>query len=278
MNNTISQWICSVVVFTLTGFTMTGAWAAADAEKEAKHEMRKMQAQLSAAQKEKTDLAAQLENIKKQLGEMGAKSSALEKKSGGQKKQFAELTTKLQESEANLQKMTQQFTDTSTSLQQVQKEKELLQKEKEQENKRLSGDIRVCEKKNTDLYRISTELLEKYQSKGIFTALLQAEPFTQLEKVKMQNLMQEYKDKTEAAKIATSKVSVSPKVNETVASGNSTQPTSKVPLAVAQNVNNSGPDPVSQSNDMLGTNAAGSATANLPDKTAASNVKHALPQ
>jgi chromosome segregation ATPase len=204
MKNRISQWLCFMTAtFVLSGFGLSGAWAAADAEKEAKHEMRKIQAQLSEAQKEKAELAAKVEELKKQLGEVGAKSAVLEKKTGGQKKQFAELTEKFQESESNLQKMTLQYSETKNSLLQVQKEKEQLQKEKEQEQKRLSGDVQVCEKKNDELYRISVDIIEKYRAKGVFTALMQAEPFTQLESVRMQNLMQEYKDKTNAAKLAT---------------------------------------------------------------------------
>ena len=225
MKNTISRrvYFLTAAIF-MACFAATAALAGTDADKEAKHEMRKLQAQLSAVQKEKADLAAQLEEIKKQLGDLGAKSAALEKKSGGQKKQFAELTAKLQESDANLQKMTQQYSDTVKAMQQIQKEKEQVQKEKEQEQKMLSGDVRVCEKKNADLYRISTELLEKYQSKGVFTALLQAEPFTQIEKVKVENVLQEYKDKADAAKIAASKKPASAKVGEPAATAQANSP------------------------------------------------------
>jgi hypothetical protein len=278
-----------VAVFTLTSFVISGAWAAADAEKEAKHEMRKMQAQLSAAQKEKTDLATQLEELKKQLGDASSKSAALEKKSGGQKKQFAELTAKLQESDTNLQKMTQQESDTNTLLQQVQKEKELLKREKEQEQKRLSGDIRLCEKKNTDLYRISTDLLEKYQSKGFFTALLQAEPFTQLEKVKFENLAQEYKEKIDAAKLASAQIPVTTKPSETLAISSSssqpvvspsvkeggTQSSNKPDLAKVHSGDNNPQSPVNQSNNTLGNTEGKNSTTNPEDKTVSSNPQHA---
>ncbi len=272
MKNTISQWTCSIAaIIALTSFAISGAWAAADAEKEAKHEMRKMQAQLSAVQKEKADLATQLEDLKKQLGAASSKSAALEKKSGGQKKQFAELTAKLEESDNNLQKMTQQYADTNKALQQVQKEKEQVQKEKEQEGKQLSGDVRICEKKNTDLYRISTELLEKYHSKGVFTALLEAEPFTQIEKVKVENLMQEYRDKTDAAKLAVSPKPDSPKVGETPAtirshnepvasvatSGSGVQTTSQPVLADAHSGENSSQTPANKSNNTLSSKDAG---------------------
>jgi hypothetical protein len=70
-------------------------------------------------------------------------------------------------------------------------------------------------------------LLAKYQSKGVFTALLEAEPFTQIEKVRVENLMQEYKDKTEAAKLAASKKPAAPKVSELPA----TSPSGNLPSA-----------------------------------------------
>ena len=168
--------------------------SAADAEKDAKREARRAQAQFAAAQKENAILEAQIDVLKKQLGELGTKSALLEKKSGGQHKQFAELTEKYQEADKNLQLMTQQFSDASKTLQQLQKEKEL-------EQKQLAGNIQVCEKKNAQLYQISTELMEKYKNKGVISALLQAEPFTQLAKVKMENVLQEYKDKAQDAQI-----------------------------------------------------------------------------
>ena len=220
MKNAVSQWVCRLLAALLvTGFLTSVAFA--DGDKEAKKESRRMQAQLSAAQKEKAALAAQVDDLKKQIGDLGSKSAALEKKSGGQRKQFTELTEKYQETDKNLQLMTQQYSDTSKALQQ-------LQKEKEQEQKRLSGDIQVCEKKNAQLYQISVELMDKYQSKGVFTSLLQAEPFTQLEKVKMQNLLQEYHDKAEAAKIASTRAPVAQQVNDVPASASSATPVSSL--------------------------------------------------
>ena len=211
MKNTILRLVCCLTATVI----MTGIMAPtalADSDKDAKKESRRMQAQLSAAQKEKGVLATQLEDLKKQLGELGAKSATLEKKSGGQRKQLAEMTEQYQEADKNLQQMMQLYVDASSSLQQ-------LQTEKEQEQKRLSGEIQICEKKNAQLYRISMDLMDKYQSKGFISVLLQAEPFTQLERVKIQNLMQEYGDKAEAAKIVSTRVPVSEPSNNTPASG-----------------------------------------------------------
>jgi hypothetical protein len=194
MKTTVSRWTgCLVAIFVVSGAMAPAAFA--DADKDAKKESRRLQAQLSAAQKEKGMLATQVEELKKQLGDIGSKSEVLEKKSGSQRKQLADMTEKYQEADKNLQEMLQLYADTHKSLQE-------LQTEKEQEQKRLSGDILVCEKKNSDLYQISVGLMEKYRSKGVISSLLLAEPFTQLERVKVQNVLQEYGDKAETARIA----------------------------------------------------------------------------
>ncbi|MEO8006258.1 MAG: hypothetical protein ABI771_15190 [Betaproteobacteria bacterium] len=61
--------------------------------------------------------------------------------------------------------------------------------------------IQTCEEKNTALYKVGTDLLGRYRNKGVVDALKQAEPFTQIERVKMENLWQEYHDKLDAAKV-----------------------------------------------------------------------------
>ena len=61
--------------------------------------------------------------------------------------------------------------------------------------------IQTCEDKNTALYKVGTDLLGRYRNKGVVEALKQAEPFTQIERVKMENLWQEYHDKLDAAKV-----------------------------------------------------------------------------
>jgi chromosome segregation ATPase len=189
--------------------TTIDAIAATDNDAKDKQAVHRMQLQLHAAQQEKTELADQVEVLKKQVSELEAKRAALEKKLNGQsrqiselsdkqlsdKQQQAELSDKYQETEKKLKLMEQQYATTSNNLQQTQMEKE-------QEKKKLDGDIQVCEKKNSELYLLSVKLMDKYQAKGVLDAIRQAEPFTQLEKVRIENLLQEYRDKSDANRIA----------------------------------------------------------------------------
>jgi septal ring factor EnvC (AmiA/AmiB activator) len=66
---------------------------------------------------------------------------------------------------------------------------------------RQAGIIQACEDKNAQLARLGGELLRRYRDKGLLDALKQAEPFTQIERVKMENLWQEYRDRIDAGKL-----------------------------------------------------------------------------
>jgi|CXWL01.1.fsa_nt_gi chromosome segregation ATPase len=198
-----------LTVLLLAGMLSISAMAA-DSPKD--KQVRRMQLMLNAAQQEKSDLATQVETLKNKVSELESKRAALEKKLGGQSKQLTDLADKqqqadfqdkqqqeelfgkFQESEKKLKQMEEQYATAGRDL-------ERTKLDKEQEKKRLDGDIKICEKKNAELYLLNVKLMDKYLSKGMMEVMRHAEPFTQLEKVQMENLLQEYRDKMEANKI-----------------------------------------------------------------------------
>ncbi len=196
MNTTmVARWILFMAAATVTVAVLSSA-AFADSDMEMtrmKREMRQVQAKLAAAQQQNEALSAQVVELKKQVSQTESKGAALEKKTKGQSKLVADLTEKYQDADNNLQQMSDLFTAMNESQQQTELEKEQLQKQ-------LGDDIHVCEKKNADLYRISVEMMQKYESKGVIAALLQEEPFTGIDKVRVESLLQEYRDKADAAK------------------------------------------------------------------------------
>jgi chromosome segregation ATPase len=56
------------------------------------------------------------------------------------------------------------------------------------------------ERKNLELYHLSSEILERYQNFGLGTALTAREPFVGTTKVKLQTLVQDYADKLQDQK------------------------------------------------------------------------------
>lgn len=55
-----------------------------------------------------------------------------------------------------------------------------------------------CREKNTKLAAISMELTNSYQQKGVVDVLTTSEPLTQLKKVELEKLVQEYQDRIDA--------------------------------------------------------------------------------
>ena len=193
----ITQWPACLMVTILLAFTFSNSVSASDTDVKDRHELRRMQLQLAAAKQEKVELTARVEELKKQMEEMKSKSVVLGKKTGAGRKLITDLTEKIEETDKKLQELTLLHSETSKTLQ-------MTQTEKDQERKRLDGEVQICEKKNTALYGLSIDLIEKYRSKGVVASILQAEPFTQLERVRVDNLLQDYKEKAESAKMASS--------------------------------------------------------------------------
>jgi chromosome segregation ATPase len=55
--------------------------------------------------------------------------------------------------------------------------------------------LRRCQKHNGRLTVLAEELVAAYENKGVGASLIQSEPFTQLKKVELEKLIQEYRDR-----------------------------------------------------------------------------------
>ncbi len=67
--------------------------------------------------------------------------------------------------------------------------------------KALSNELRQCVVNNHSLVKINDTLLKKYNNKSALDALEQAEPFTRIKQVKIENMMQTYRFKSEDLKV-----------------------------------------------------------------------------
>ena len=65
---------------------------------------------------------------------------------------------------------------------------------------RMTAANQSCEDRNLKLYGVATELIGKYRSQGVFDTLRRKEPFTGLRKVEVENLLEAYQDRADAAR------------------------------------------------------------------------------
>lgn len=65
----------------------------------------------------------------------------------------------------------------------------------------LQRKVASHEQKNREMYRLALEILDRYKSFGLGTALMSREPFVGSMRVKFENYIQDYGDKVDRQKI-----------------------------------------------------------------------------
>ncbi len=154
------------------------AWSAdADDQKamaRAQRMLRQMSQERDTLQAENAKLKSEIEELNRKLGSQKKSSEAALAKS-------RDSNTTLSE---NLQKTTQ-------DLRQTEAEKTQLQATVVDQAQL----VETCEANNVKMLQINRELLVDYEKKGFLDAVLQREPLTQLKRVEIENIVQEYQDR-----------------------------------------------------------------------------------
>lgn len=142
-------------------------------------------ADLASLDKEKQKLEAAAAEHEKQLTEMRA---AFEENIASHEKRYAGL----QSSHEQLrEESTRIITEKNHLIGQLTHERDTLDASLKQE----TFQRKRCGEHNARFAQLSEELVKQYENKGILGTLGQIEPFTQLKKVELEKMCQEYRDK-----------------------------------------------------------------------------------
>jgi chromosome segregation ATPase len=191
---------------------LSSAMAADRNEREAVRRMQIMQQQLneekSTLEKDKNDLTQKVDELTKQTVSTQLKADQAERKKGALTTELAATKQALVASTAEAATLKEklrlaertQAEVISQNKQETEKSQlqiGLAQKAVEQRGQALG----VCEQKNLKLYQLNREILGQYHHKGMLGVLTQVEPLTGIESVRMENILQEYRDKLDAQKV-----------------------------------------------------------------------------
>jgi chromosome segregation ATPase len=166
-----------------------GAPGLAQANNEALARAQFMLRQLDA---EKNQLAAEGKTLKAENAELRDKLEALQKKYQKLEKKSAKssnlMSDRLADTSQRLEQESIALDETSKKLQAMIAEKDRLFEIATEQ----TGAIDLCVSNNRKLYEINQQLLGKYEDKGVWSVLSQAEPFTGLKQVEIENLIDDY--------------------------------------------------------------------------------------
>ena len=146
--------------------------------------LRQAQQELATAQEEKDALSRELATV-------GEKTTALEERIVRYKEEFEKLVENRDQYKSKLAETVAIVKERNEMIYKLRAEKEDLTGNLQE----TSSTLNRCVKHNARLSKLAEELISAYENKGIGAALSQAEPFTQLKKVELEKLIQQYRDR-----------------------------------------------------------------------------------
>ena len=168
--------LLSAVAIMLVAVAGPASAADADDQKTAKVQrmLRQMALERDTLQTENLKLKGEIEALNKKVGDVKKSSEAALGKSRG-----------------NYTSLNENFQTTTQNLLKVEADKNQLQETIGEQAQLLVS----CEDNNAKMVQINRELLARYEKKGALDVMLQREPLTQLKRVEIENIAQEYQEK-----------------------------------------------------------------------------------
>jgi chromosome segregation ATPase len=170
------------------------------AEERLRDQLRQTTVQLRDAQDSIADLKAQLENANNQLQAQHAAPAVAQPKPNTAEN--AALRAAVEERNQRIIDVQQRLEDSQKLLgqwQQAYQQAAALAKARDVDAKRFearyaeaSARGETCAKDNAELVNISRQLLDHYTKKGVWSALLDKEPITQIHRIRLEALAQDY--------------------------------------------------------------------------------------
>lgn len=155
-------------------------------------------------QADNAKIKKELEELKKQLGT--AQQQATASKAGVNRSQAAVTAARaatdrtqksFDETRGKMQELVGRFRETITTLRGVETERGQLQ----QQLAASQSQYDKCAETNYALYQIDSEVLDRYAHQGAFSYLERSEPFTQLKRTQIENLVLEYRQRSEELRV-----------------------------------------------------------------------------
>jgi len=159
---------------------------------------------LRSAETERNNLLSEKAQFDQEKKTLTAKLDVLTKQAAADKEQLDLGTKKTDAQEKELADTKEALAKWKAAFDQLTADA----KKSESERGRLAGEnvllqrkVEDRERKNLELWRLGNEILTRYEKFGLGDALAAREPFTGVSRVKLENLVQDYKDKIDDQRV-----------------------------------------------------------------------------
>lgn len=151
-------------------------------------ERTRLTAENAKLKKQLKDAESQLEELEKENTKTSKTLSSVQNQLSSKSDLSDKLTEQLTQAKTRMEELIAKFRETITSLRNVESESA----QQSQQITQLERELNTCATNNVALSKLGFEVLENYENKGFWSRAGQKEPFTQLKKVQIENLVDEY--------------------------------------------------------------------------------------
>lgn len=173
------------------------AFPASAADKPAKDQTRRLEQQLRAAMRQKTETEAKLTEVQGKVTEAESRADAAGARSARLAKALETAKADIATGQAEKEALAAKLSETERQLAQLKNEKLRVDADLAAHKKTL-GD---CRTRNARMYDLGTELLGRYERKSCLDSALQAEPFTGLKRAQIEKMMEEDRERLDKEQI-----------------------------------------------------------------------------
>lgn len=175
-------------------------------------QLQQMTAEKSKLQQDNEALKKEFETLKSKAVQDGAERAKLqlrvnqlEMESSKQQALAADHDAALDKSKGQLQELLGKFRETAQRL----KELEIDRDEQALSKTNKERELAACVDKNAQLYLLGNSMLDKLEDQSVWSVIKTKEPFTQLSRTQLENLVDEYRVRINELKLAQRTASVS---------------------------------------------------------------------
>lgn len=196
MNRRLPRWL----VVTACAVALTGTAQAQTARSGGSASAQVMQ-QLQQLASERTTLQAENEKLKSELAEVKKDRDALKAGQQALDRRARDASAALAHTNSQREAADQELTQSKAKMQElIGKFRETIQKMRDQEGEAAATrqtlansehQLTVCTEHNQALYQMNGEILTRLEKQGVFTRVAQAEPFTRVKRIQLENYADE---------------------------------------------------------------------------------------
>ena len=176
-------------------------------------QMQQLASERTALQADNAKLKDEVADLKKKLDKATSEGAAatartknLQQATAQELEAKKQMTESLEKSRGQMQELILHFRETAQNLKTVETERNELRSQLDARNREYA----TCVDRNVGLYEINRETLDRLDKHGFWSKVGNAEPFTQISRARLENLIDDYRYRINELRIERQKKAVTP--------------------------------------------------------------------